>query len=402
MQSGGTNRSLRAAWGWLALLGFLAIGQHFLANGRPLYCRIGDTAYFPGLRLIWAAPERPYGVPALDSIARDPLQWKTFPYQSAVFAPIPFTPGEWFPRPACNLAAPGTPHPGLPPRFRHWLGTDAQGRDVAAGMIAGARIALLTGALATLAAFGLGMLLGGVAGYFGDNRLKMRRGVLAGSLLGLAIGAIWTWILPQTGWPIPYALLPALVGALAGRSVALLLARRGVGNTRIGLPADLLIMRTAEIFNAVPRLILLVALAAMSARQSTWLMIGLIGLFSWPDVAQFIRAEMLRIREMDYIAAARGMGLPELQVLWRHALPNALRPALVVCAFGVGNAILLEASLSFLGFGGQDFQGISWGSLLQNVVQHREAWWLAVPPGLAIGLTIYMLNRIGDSKSGGY
>jgi peptide/nickel transport system permease protein len=250
-----------------------------------------------------------------------------------------------------------------------------------------------------LAAFGAGLILGGIAGYFGDNRLKTRLSVVWGALTGLSAGLIWAWILVQTGWSVAGAIsVVAFLGA-AGRLFGVLLARKGIGQKEIFFPADLVIMRIAEIFNAVPRLILIVALAAMAAHQSTWLMILLIGLFSWTDVAVFIRAEMLRIREMDFIIAARGLGLSELRIIARHALPNALRPAMVVFAFGVGNAILLEASLSFLGFGGQDFQGVSWGSLLQNVVQHREAWWPAIPSGLAIGLTIYALNLIGESKS---
>lgn len=393
------DKQLRAVWWWLGFLAFVAVGQHFLANGRPLYCRIGGDTYFPGLQLIWAAPEKPYGVPVLDSMVREPLRWKTYPYESAVFAPIPFTPGEWFPRPTCNLAKPGTVHPELRPRFRHWLGTDAQGRDVAAGMIAGARIALLTGALAMLTAFGAGLVLGGIAGYFGDDRLRAPRGAVTGALAGLGAGVLWAWIMPQAGWSIAASVVIAILACLSGWLSGAMLAHWRIGTKKIFIPADLLIMRLAEVFNAVPRLILIVALAAMAAHQSTWLMILLIGLFSWTDVAQFIRAELLRIREMDYITAARGLGLSDLRILWRHALPNALRPTMVVFAFGVGNAILLEASLSFLGFGGQNFQGVSWGSLLQNVVQHRNAWWLAVPPGLAIGFTIYALNLIGESRS---
>jgi peptide/nickel transport system permease protein len=93
------------------------------------------------------------------------------------------------------------------------------------------------------------------------------------------------------------------------------------------------------------------------------------------------------------------MGLSEWRILLRHALPNALRPAYTIFAFGVAGAILLEASLSFLGYGDHNLVGASWGSLLQNARSSPQLWWISLPPGMAICLTILALHAIGEALS---
>jgi peptide/nickel transport system permease protein len=175
---------------------------------------------------------------------------------------------------------------------------------------------------------------------------------------------------------------------------------------RVAVPADLLIMRLAEVFQSIPRLLLIVAIAGLAPAkdQSVWLMIALIGAFSWTSVARFVRAELLRVRALDFVTAARGLGLSEWRVLGRHALPNALRPVLIVLALGMANAVLLEATLSFFGYGREIFKGASWGSLLasdQSGGNQLAYWWVALPPGLAICLTLLALNALGEAAADG-
>lgn len=390
---------------WLlgALL-FLALARDFLANGRPLYCRIEGQNYYPGLRTVFEDPNRPYTDSVLEKLRQDDL-WKTCRYEAAVFAPIPFSPGEWSSRITCDLQPPGTVHPQLSNRFRHWLGTDIQGRDVAAGLISGARIALLTASVAMAMAFGIGLVLGAIAGFFGDDRLRIRRGRLLALALGILPAYFAAFIaLPQAypgdlvaGWAAGLAVFTTLV--LIFYWIGGWLSRLPVLSQTLVFPIDMLIMRLAEVFNSVPRLVVVFTLAALALRQSLWVLIALIGAMSWTGVARFIRAELLRIRELDYIAAARVMGFSEWRILWRHALPNALRPALVVFAIGAAGAIMLEASLSFLGFGGDSFRGVSWGSLLQTARERPEAWWVPLPPGLAIALTVLALHSWGERLS---
>lgn len=404
------NKRLRPAlWFMIGLL-FIALGRDILANGRPLFCRIQGSAHFPGLRAIWKNPNLPYGHPILDSIQQGFL-WRQFEYESAIFAPVPFSPGELPVNPDTTLrrATPGTLHPTQSNRqFRHWLGTDVQGYDVAAGIISGARVAILTGSIAMSLAFGIGLIFGAIAGFWGDDRLYLRRGQLVLVILGLPFSwfygkAIWHYMAIH-GSGVGLLLLP-LLGSLAVLGVFVLLgniaSRLPFFSRRILIPADLMIMRFAEVFTAVPGLIAIVAFAAMlqNQTQSMWALIALIGAFSWPGVAMFIRAELLRIRSLDYISAARGMGLSEWRILYRHALPNAMRPAYTIFAFGVAGAILLEAMLSFLGYGDNNLIGATWGSLLQNARSSPQLWWISLPPGLAICLTILSLHLIGEALS---
>ncbi len=400
------NKQLRPALWLLGLLVVVALARDILANGRPLYCRIGGNTFFPALH----DPDKPYDHPVLDSI-RAEFRWRLYPYDAALFAPIPFSPGELPSRPDTTVrqAMPGSLHPvGSGRRFRHWLGTDTRGYDVAAGMIGGARTALLTGTIAMSIAFALGLIIGAIAGYWGDGRLRMRRGQIFLTLVGLPI--VWFYanalqhFLPEkssAGLRLAAGLFVAIVVLGICYFLGKMLRRRPFFAKPVSIPADLLLMRLAEVFTSIPGLLAIVAFAAMLRRQgqSLWAMTALIGAFSWPGVALFIRAELLRIREMEYITAARGMGLSEWRILFRHALPNALRPAYTIFAFGVAGAILLEASLSFFGYGDHDLVGATWGSLLQNARSSPQLWWISLPPGLAICLTILALHALGEAMS---
>jgi len=399
-------KRLRAALWTLGLLLFLALARDFLANGRPLYCRIDGETFFPGLRTVWADEKKPYGNPVLDSLYTYNL-WKKFPYESSVFAPVPFSPGDFSDRPSCISQPPGTVQPEHDKRFRHWLGTDDSGRDVAAGIISGARIAILTGLLAMFVALSIGLVLGSIAGFFGDDRLRVRRGRLMMNFIGIFFGIFYAFVVREyamkgsesagegmksIGIFIGILLFFNLLGWLANRIPFF--------SKTMLIPADLLIMRLAEVFNSIPKLIFIIAIAAMMPQnRSLWVMIGLIGALSWTGVAQFIRAELLRIRTLEYVTAARSLGYSDARTLLRHALPNALRPVMVAFALGIAGAILLEAALSFLGISDETLKGMSWGSLLNSARSNLRFWWIAVPPGLAICITVMALNAVGDALS---
>lgn len=402
------NRSLRPAYWILGLLLFVAVARDFLANGRPLYCRIGASTYWPGLRAVWESAGVPFGDPVLDSIRINDL-WKTYPFQSAVFAPIPFSPNETtkppFP-PGTVPARPGTRHPQLGERFVHWLGTDERGRDVAAALVAGARSAVLTGVTAMAMAMSIGLVLGALAGFWGDDRLRLRRGRWWLTLLGLLPATFYgftarQYVMSEGGWMEWLKSVAIFAGiVLIFNVLGRMLCRIPWLGKRVTIPADLIIMRLAEVFNSIPGLIFIFVMAALLPKenQSMWVMIALIGVISWTGAARFIRADLLRVRELDYVTAARGLGFSEARILLRHALPNALRSTMIVFAFGVASAVILEASLSFLGFGGYTFN-TSWGTLLNSARAYPTAWWVALPPGLAICITVLALNAIGDRLS---
>lgn len=159
---------------------------------------------------------------------------------------------------------------------------------------------------------------------------------------------------------------------------------------------DLLLYRVVEIFMAVPLLFILIVAAGVLPRN-TYVMMAVIGCFTWTTAARFTRAEFYKLRNQDFVQSAKAVGLPLRSILFRHMLPNGVTPVLVEASFAIAFAIILEATLSFLGLGPEGQP--SWGRLLANAIGEVGdfVWWLAVFPGLAIFLAALSYNLIGES-----
>lgn len=217
------------------------------------------------------------------------------------------------------------------PSDAHWLGTDQSGRDVLSRVIHGARVSLAVGVLAVAALTIIGVFLGSLAGYYG--------GVV-----------------------------------------------------------DWLVSRLVEILQSMPTILILATMIAVIA-PSGWgavvAMMLVIGVVRWTTVARLIRAEILRVKSLDYIEAARALGIRNARIIAKHVAPNAISPVLVAAPFAMANAVLLEGILSFLGFGIPPDMA-SWGGLLNGVRGNYEAWWLAIFPGFAIFLLVTVTNLAGE------
>jgi len=160
---------------------------------------------------------------------------------------------------------------------------------------------------------------------------------------------------------------------------------------------DLLGMRFMEIFEAVPRLFLLITITAFVEKRDIYLLLVVFGLTGWTGYARFLRAEFFTLRKLDYVQAAIAAGLPRRSILFKHMLPNGLTPILVSTTFGVASAILYESALSFLGLGLVD--EASWGSLLNQARAAGTGFipWIATFPGLMIFLTVFSYNLVGEA-----
>lgn len=155
------------------------------------------------------------------------------------------------------------------------------------------------------------------------------------------------------------------------------------------------LMRLAEVFQIMPRLLVALFLVALFG-ATLWTLILLIAVTGWPMTARVVRSEILSLREREFTLAARALGARDGRVLLRHLLPNAFPPVLIGLPLHVGRAILLESGLSFLGLG--DPAVASWGKLLHSAQGYmREAWWLAVFPGLALTGTILALYWLAEA-----
>ena len=298
---------------------------------------------------------------------------------------------------SCGLLAPWLPLPFLPavPDLlhmaaaptcaggpTHWLGTDPQGRDVLTELLYGARqvvsISLPAAALATL----LGAAVGSAAGFWGNSGLRLP---WAGWLIVLAIGW-WTLALPGR------ALVP--VGLLGGAGLAWWMGRYPASAGRRGwpVPLDSLFQSGVTLLGAVPRLVLVLVFAAgpaLSAAQVAALLV----LVAWPEPARQVRAQMLRVRELPFVEAARAAGVPAGRVWYRHALPHACRPLLATAPLSLAGLIGLESTLAFLGVG-RPPDVPSWGSLLGTLQQEPGAWWVLFSAGGSLLLTLVALQQL--------
>ena len=185
-----------------------------------------------------------------------------------------------------------------------------------------------------------------------------------------------------------------LAGVLAAATSAIIGTAIGGAAGFYGRPLDDVLMRVTEVVQVAPRFFLAVLVAALFG-PSFWYLALLLGLTFWPQTARLLRAQILTLRETEYVLAARAIGVAPARILRRHVLPNAAAVVVITAALQVGAAILIEASLSFLGLG--DRSMISWGYMLNNAQPFlRTAWWMSLFPGLALALTVLGTNLLAD------
>jgi peptide/nickel transport system permease protein len=173
-----------------------------------------------------------------------------------------------------------------------------------------------------------------------------------------------------------------LVGAIAGYA---------------GGVVDAVLMRLVDTAMSIPRLLLLIAVVALWENLGIAALTLLLAGTGWFAVSRLTRAETLVVRERDFVVAARMLGASPWRILTRHVLPNVAAPGLVAATLGIANVILLEAGLSYLGMGLRP-PAASWGVIIQDGAERvRDLWWLTLFPGLAILITVFACNALGDA-----
>lgn len=159
---------------------------------------------------------------------------------------------------------------------------------------------------------------------------------------------------------------------------------------------DTAVMRTTDVMLSIPQIFLILIVQSM-VKPSIYNVMAVIGFTGWTVIARIVRAEVLSLRERDYVLAAQSVGASRFRIIFRHLLPNALAPIIVAASLRVPDAILAESGLSFLGLGVQP-PDASWGSMLQNSTKYLgSAWWIVLWPGLFISLTVTSFNFVGDA-----
>lgn len=171
----------------------------------------------------------------------------------------------------------------------------------------------------------------------------------------------------------------------------------GVVAGYVGGVVDAVLMRLVDAALAIPRLLLIIAVVALWGSVSVTALTILIAGVTWFAVSRLVRAETLTVRDRDYVVAARALGVSPWRIVLRHVLPNVVGPGIVSATLAVGSVILLEAGLSYLGIGVRP-PTASWGSIIQDGAERvSDLWWLTVFPGLAIVITVFACNALGDA-----
>lgn len=257
---------------------------------------------------------------------------------------------------------------------------------------------------------------------FTSNNLTIIGGVLIALLI--IIGALAPWLAPRNprkqSWGDAYK-SPSLEYPLGvdqlGRGVLSRLIYGARTSLLIGLLAPLLgliigvtlggtagyvggfvsqiVMRLVDVFLSIPSLVLMIVAASVLESRSIFTIIAIIGILQWTRVARITRSKFIDIKENNYIESAKAMGGSDFRIILRHVLPNSLGPIIVYTTLNVGAAIISESSLSFLGLG--DPRTISWGTMISEGLDEIVMTpWLAVFPGIAIFLTVWGANALGD------
>lgn len=225
-----------------------------------------------------------------------------------------------------SIAATPRQWPGVNPAYP--LGTDSLGRDLAAGLLHGARVSLAVGAAAALVSIVIGTLFGGISGYYG-------------------------------GW------------------------------------IDDVLMRITDAMQTIPSFLAAIAIVGIVGASLPTIIFA-IAIVSWPMIARLVRAEFLRLRTYDFVQSCRIIGMSDMRIIFGQILPNCLAPIIVASSVLVATAIIVEASLFFLGLGDPNL--MSWGTILGNGRSSlRSAWYITAVPAVALVLTVLALNLIGDA-----
>jgi peptide/nickel transport system permease protein len=379
---GWTNSlAARMAWGFLFTVILIALIGPLLANEKPYYCKLEGRVYFPMFSNITEA-----GLSVVHP-SHSPVSWKTTPFETVLRAPIAYS------HSTIDLNAGTYSRPGhtssVSWHYGHWLGTDGIGRDVLAGMIRGCRVSLLIGLGSMLLALLIGVPLGASAAWWGNKEWRI-------SYVQFALLAI-TFLLIILIWFTPLSFrMRGLISMVILLTGFIMLHRSSSERQgRISMPLDRMVMGTVSIIDGFPGLFLILVLVAIVPAKGWVVIMFTIALLRWPSMARYMRAEVYKMKEMNYIRAAQILNVPSFQILRRQVIPFAFRPVMISFVFGVSTAILAESSLSFLGIG-LPAEENNWGRLLAQSRNHFDAWWLVVFPGLAIFLTLLSLYTIGN------
>ncbi|MFY0674501.1 MAG: ABC transporter permease [Bacteroidia bacterium] len=376
---------------------FIVIGvfSKYLANDVPLYVNYNDKSYYP-LFSGQSVLETTSGKTAL-------MNYKSLQKiegVKAIYPLIPFRPK------GANIESADYQKPLQQIGGRtHVLGTNQIGEDTLAGLVHGAGLSLKVGFFSMFIALIIGLFIGTLAAFLGNKTIRANAIQVLIFLLSQVLLVYYLLVFPkftfqdllQESALLFYVRIIVSFILFVAIELALLFAIKYLNSKRLPsfyIPIDNLLGRFIEFVDGLPLLMILISFSVI-VKPSAGFLIIFIGLTAWVPIARLTRAEVLKIRNSDFMNAMKLMNMPWWRVIIFHLLPNALGPAVVAFSFGVGAAILTESTLSFLGVGLPD-DIKTWGMILSESRDYYKAWWLVWSPGVLIFLSILSFYNIGQ------
>lgn len=384
----------------------------FLANDLPIYAKVNGKSYYPLFQPNQKDSFPDFRIRKKAFMTLEDVDWHKIPTEKCVRTLIPYK--------ASHLGAQKWQSPigvqkhedasgnivQIPKEERHLLGTDAQDRDIFAGLMEGARVSLLVAIFSILLIAFIALSLGGLAAYFGDNTLKIRLGTLFAAILGIVPAYFYAfyiakWGIYTLGDSLFFILLQISLQVFLFALIVFIFGKMGnllrflpIFNQKISLPIDKILTFITDIQHSIP-LFLLITLISLSLPKSISSLVIMIAFASFGGLARFSRTELARIAQMPYIEATKSMGYSPFRIIYHHILPNFYPILLPILVLGIADIIMIETSLSFLGIG-VELGTVTWGSMLNDARQNFSAWWLTLFPTLAIFFTINTFYIIGN------
>ncbi|MBX7224891.1 MAG: ABC transporter permease [Chitinophagales bacterium] len=315
---------------------------------------------------------------------------------------------------------------------KYRLGTDNYGRDILSRLLYGVRVSISVGFVAVLISLTIGIFLGAIAGFYKDDALKTTLpkiisfilsllsttflsilffkkytiSFLTAKSLNIEIGFLFTIIKVSGNLVIFLLVVFAMVAVFCVIYLLLnfiLSKLLSMYKKQYALPVDSGIMWLINVVWSIPTILLAMSInfALGNFIDSFWVIYIAVGLSMWVEVARVVRGQVLGIREMEYVQAARGLGYNDNRIIFKHILPNILGPIMVITSANFASAILIEAGLSFVGIGAKPPMP-SWGTMLNEYRAYLTIpgkTFLALYPGLAIAVLVLAFNLLGNGLS---
>lgn len=407
------NRIIRRCLKIFILFVFVALFAPFLANDKPLVCKYNGQWLFPAFSF-----KNQLTVNNKTISYKMGKEWKTLDSDFVIFPLCSYSPNSIdadnaprkspFDKQIMTLANGESIE--LPFKFRHWLGTTQNGNDVLSCIIHGTKTSLSVGVFSMLIATFLGIFFGACAGYFQNNTLKISYVQTLFLLVSLLISYFICFVIRSEKlseafklggfyliWQLIFTIYIFIQNAFILISAGKWMDKKIHFDHQLNFPVDSIVLRIIEVLNSIPTLLLIIAISAIS-KPSYSLLILIIGFLSWTIIARLTRAEYLKAKQLDYVTSCKAIGMNHYRIMIKHILPNVLPLIMVQIVFGLAGAVLIEASLSFIGVG-VPLDVNTWGSLLNEARDHFSAWWLVAFPGLCLFTLIFIYNKMANEIS---